>query len=146
MKPLRELLFERHRQAEPKLDAVRRRVVATLAPHANTAGFQHSAPKMLLSLAILRRAWLELIWPCRRAWASLAALWLVVLAANIQMKATSPSMPAARSAPTHEVAHAFQEQRRILAELLPPVKPLPIHAPRPDARPRSDRPTLFKAC
>ena len=138
MKTPREILLERHRQAEPKLDAVRRKALAAL-PGAEDAARAHPE-------GMLKKVWLELIWPSRRAWAGMAALWLAVLAANLEMKATSPPVPAVRSAAGRELVHAFEEQRRLLAELLPPPSPPPAVPTRPNARPRSERPTGFKGC
>jgi hypothetical protein len=74
----------------------------------------------------------------------MAALWLVVLAANLEMKATT-NVPAVRSAHTRELARAFEERQRLLAELLLPVGPPPAAAARSNPGPRSERLTLFKA-
>lgn len=137
MKTPREILFARHRHAGPKLDEVRRNALATLQPRRSEG----------LSIgAVLGRAWLELIWPSRRAWAAMAVLWLGVLVANLEMKATSRSVPAQRSAPTRELVQAFQAQQRMLAELLPPAQPPSVQAPRLSPRPRSERPLPLKAC
>src|SRR5260221_7112189 len=110
MKTPREILFERHHQAGPGLDAVRQKALDALpAPEDITRA--HPG-------AVLKKVWLELIWPSRRAWAGMAALWLAVLAANLEMKATSLAVPATRSAAGRELVRAFEEQRRLLAELL----------------------------
>jgi hypothetical protein len=145
MKTPREILFERHRQAEPKLDAVRRKALASLpaagsviSPHSNTRAAFHRAR------AALRKAWLELIWPSRRVWAGMAVIWLVVLAANLEMKTTT-NVSAVRSAHTRELARAFEERQRLLAELLLPASPPPATPARSDPGPRSERLTLFKA-
>jgi len=89
MKTPREILLERHRHAEPRLDAVRRKALATLAAsgranQAHLASAQGSGGAVKGAAAMLKKAWLELIWPSRRAWAGMAALWLVVLAANVE--------------------------------------------------------------
>lgn len=146
MKTPREILFERHRQAEPKLDAVRRKALAALPvagsvnnAHFNTRAAFHPAR------AVLRKTWLELIWPSRRVWAGMAVIWLGVLAANLEMKATSTTVPAVQSAHTRELAWAFEERQRLLAELLVPVSPPPAAAARFNPGPRSERLTLSKA-
>lgn len=146
MKTPREILFERHRQAEPKLDAVRRKALAALptAGSVNKAHFNiraafHRAPD------VLRKSWLELIWPSRRAWAGFAILWLAMLVANLEMKATSTTVPAGQSARTPALARAFEEQQRLLSELFLPVSPPPAARTRSDSSPRSQRVTLFKA-
>lgn len=148
MRTPREMLFARHRQAEPKLDAVRQRALAALqAPAPRPAAApRHRAGQWLGTM--LRTAWWELIWPARRAWAGLAVLWLAVLGANLEMNATSPGVPAGRSTPPRELARAFEEQRRVLAELLPAAQTPPpptVHPPQPADRPRSERSATSKA-
>lgn len=141
MKTPREILFERHRQAEPRLDEVRRQALAELTAASREDGLRRSRSERLL-----KKIWLELIWPSRRAWAGMAALWLALLAANFGMKATAASSTAGRSAHRGELVQALEEQRRLLAELLPISKPPPVEPPRPGSRPRSQRVALFKNC
>ena len=141
MKTPREILFERHRQAEPRLDEVRRQALAKLTTASREKGLRQSR-----SEGLLKKIWLELIWPSRRAWAGMAALWLALLAANFGMKATATSSPAVRSARSGELVQALEEQRRLLAELLPATKPQPAEPPRPGSRPRSQRVVPFKNC
>jgi hypothetical protein len=138
MKTPREILFERHRQSEPRLDVVRRKALALL-PVAKDAA--RAYPE-----AVLKKVWLELIWSSRRSWAGMAAIWLAVLAANLEMNATSQAVPAVRSVGGREWVQGFEEQRRLLAELLPPLSPPPATLAPANARPRSERPTLFKGC
>jgi hypothetical protein len=146
MKTPGEILFERHRQTDPRLDAVRRNALDVLAASESAAALQSSRREGLWIGAVFREVWLELVWPSRRAWAGMAALWLVVLTANLEMKAAFPAAPAVRSAPARELAQAIEEQRRLLAELLPPLKPSPPAPARPGPRPRSERPAILKAC
>lgn len=152
MKTPREILFQRHRQVEPKLDAVRRKALAMLpmseesiGTRLEISGSRQGVYSFHRAVGVLRKAWLELIWPSRRMWAGMAALWLVVLAANLEMKATSTTVPAVRSAHTRELARAFQEQQRLLAELLLPVNPPSAAPARSAPGPRSEQMTLFKA-
>jgi hypothetical protein len=55
------------------------------------------------------------------------------------MKATFRAVPVVRSAPVREVVQALEEQRRLLAELLPPTEPPAtqpeIRNPKPETRP-----------
>ncbi len=163
MKTPREILFERHRQAEPRLDAVRQKALAVLRSSESVDALQpghgagpfkrrtQNAERGIMRAtrqvgAVLRKAWLELVWPSRRAWAGIAALWLVVLAANLEMKATFPAAPAVRAAPTRELVQAMEEQRRLLAELLQPPSAPPAEPPRPSPRPRSERVGTNSAC
>ena len=152
MKTPREILFERHRQAEPRLDEVRRQVLAELAEAGSTEALRRGRSEGLLKrsvdnakFGILKKIWLELLWPSRRAWAGIAVLWLALLAANFGMKATATSSTAARSH-KGELVQAVEEQRRLLAELLPPTKPQPAEPPRPGSRPRSQRVVPYKNC
>jgi hypothetical protein len=153
MKTLREVLLERYRQAEPRLDEVRRRALAELTQAGSTEALGRSCSEGLLKrrvddaeCGILKKIWLELIWPSRGAWAGMAALWLGLLAANFGMKATATTSTAARSAHRGELVQAIEEQRRLLAELLPATKPQPAEPPRPGSRPRSQRVVPFKNC
>ena len=141
MRTPREILFERHRQAEPRLDEVRRQALAKLKAASSEEGLRQSR-----SEGLLKKIWLELIWPSRRAWAGMAALWLALLAANFGMKATATFSTAGRSAHRGELVQALEEQRRLLAELLPATTPQPAEPPRPGSRPRSQRVAPFKNC
>jgi hypothetical protein len=144
MKTPREILFEHHRHATPRLDALRREVLAAHTVPANANALPPT--RLVLIQQVFSKVWLELIWPSRRAWAGLVALWLGILAANLQLKATLPSAPTARAAPAADVVQAFAEQRRVLAELLPPLKPPTTQTPRSAADRRSQRPVAFKCC
>lgn len=157
MKTPREVLLARHTQAEPRLDEIRRKVLAAMpttgSESLNTAELSPRAAGRRSggAPAWLRKAWLELIWPSRRAWAGMAALWLAVLAMNIQMKATSPTTPAQGSVPLQALVRGWEQQQRLLAELLPSgnstaSEPRAIRPPRPNPRPRSEGPVRFKAC
>jgi len=64
----------------------------------------------------VRLAFLELIWPCRRFWTGLAAVWILILAANVSLNEHSPAM--AKSGPSSEMIMTLKDQQTILAELL----------------------------
>ena len=83
------------------------------------------------------RAWL---WPCPQAWAGLAAAWCVILGLHVAFEKGSPSS-IHRPAPTSaQVCLAFEEQRRLLAELSPPRRLVTAPAVQPfRPRPRSSR-------
>ena len=144
----RDILFERHRPVEPRLDALRRKVLAErLGEQSPCLGRNtRNVRAAWQARDLLRRAWLGLVWPSRHAWAGMGALWLVIVAANLHMKAASPAVPLARAEPAAALAQAFAEQRRVLAELLPPAKPRDIQAARPGAGRRSEHLRPFKAC
>lgn len=75
--------------------------------------------------------WHDVIWPCRRIWTGMAAVWVVILAANVSLHEQSPAI--AKSGPSTEMIMALKDQQRILAELLPD------HSTPPDA----DRQKIF---
>ena len=64
----------------------------------------------------LHNCWRELIWPCRRIWTGLAAVWIFILAANVSLNEHSPAI--AKSGPTSEMTMTLKDQQKILAELL----------------------------
>jgi hypothetical protein len=95
----------------------------------------HSLPaKFLLT------AWFELIWPARRIWAGLAAVWVTLAIFNFTQGGGREVMVATATVPAAEVRLAFQEQQRLLAEILgPPLAAAVAEPPRRGPQPRSDR-------
>lgn len=115
MKTPRELLFERHRASEAKLDSLRREVLSVVAKDRHSAsrktkGFNPAEIPSLL--------WRELVLPCRRVWMGLAAVWLVILALNFAARDTSPTLAKSSPPPSPEMLAAVQNQKRLLAEML----------------------------
>ncbi len=144
MKTPREILFERHQAALPKLYAVRRQALATLSMRktASSPDDRFGAA----TVALLETLWLELFWRPRRAWTVLTALWLVLLAANLQLRSSARESPATHNG-GGDVARAVEEQRRVLAELMRATESSPRAQAinRPPGR-RSEGPGNFKAC
>jgi len=140
MKTPREILLARHQAATPKLDAIRR---ATLEGLNNEATKAQRGPASLVALffGCSQKLWRELIWPCRRTWAGLAALWIAIVAFNSAQADSSQMITAKSKTPPGEVRLAFQEQRRVLEELIGPTHPSNPAAPphRPNTQPRSER-------
>jgi hypothetical protein len=60
--------------------------------------------------------WHDVIWRCRRIWAGLAAVWVVILAVNFFLRVQSPAI--VQSGPSAEMILTFKDQQKILAELL----------------------------
>ncbi len=89
---------------------------------------------------VLLKCWRELVWPCRRAWAGLAAAWLVLCVVNAWLTtAARPMMATATSAVSGRL-QLIEEQRRVLVELTGPNEPLSTgHAQRLKPQPRSER-------
>jgi hypothetical protein len=135
MKTPREILLNRHRAAQPKLDAIRKHV---LAEHAPARGA--SPPVNLTSLA--RQFWAEVIWPARRVWLGFAAAWLVIAALNLASRETRLPTASNASAPAPEALLALREQRKLLSQLLEPGA-APSAAPAAGRLPRSQNLSNF---
>ncbi len=107
MKTPREVLLNRHRAIEPKLDEIRRSVCASgrrAAPRPSVWAPLFALPALL---------WRELIFPSRRMWAALSAAWMVLIVLNVAQRDKS-TLPVGAPAP---VMLSFQEQQRIMREL-----------------------------
>jgi hypothetical protein len=61
-----------------------------------------------------------LLWPHPRAWAGLAAVWILILAVNFSMRDPSPVRAEKSSPPSPEVIVELRQQQRMLAELIGP--------------------------
>src|SRR6187455_2216639 len=113
MKTPRELLLERHRAANPKLDAIRRRLFATTPIGSEREyGFTRFAARCRAFFGIPRIAW-----------AALLTTWAIIFALNVASSEAVPSRETgarktAQRSP--EITKALREQRRLLAELMGP--------------------------
>jgi hypothetical protein len=139
MKTPREILLEQHRAAVPRLDAIRREVVRELNNEdAKTQSFPSSfAP---LRLCCSNKIWLELIWPCRRIWAGLAATWILIFAFNFSQRDPAERMARKSPPPSSEMMLTFTQQQRLLAELIGPNEPQAVEPPKTfSPRPSSER-------
>jgi hypothetical protein len=115
LKTPREILLKRHQATAPKLDAIRREVLVELN-HKDTKERSWTDNFVTLCLVGSKQLWLELIWPCRRIWTGLAAVWVFILAANISLREHSPAI--IKSGPSSEMIMTLKDQQKILAELL----------------------------
>ncbi len=84
-----------------------------------------------------RIVWGELIRPSRYAWAGMAALWVAMLAINGQLS-DHRNNAGVRAASSQEMIQAWEEQKRVLAELTRPAFLAPVQPPNLP-RPRSQR-------
>jgi anti-sigma factor RsiW len=83
--------------------------------------------------------WAEVIWPARHAWSGIAAVWLLLWALNWERPTVLKAGAATAQPPTPLMLQAMAEQRRLLAELLPPAKTSASESPPPNPQPRSER-------
>lgn len=132
MKTPRDLLLEKHRAAEPRLDALRQSVLRQAAAPA-----RGERPAAKLSFG--QQVWAELILPVRRIWAGLAAAWAVIVVMNVLGGDTRAPALAQQTPAAPEVLIAFQESSRLLAEENAPPVLAPAEPPRFVPRPRSER-------
>jgi hypothetical protein len=95
---------------EEILDAARNATVSIATPRPTPHGL----------LATLRRYLSPLLRPQPAAWASLAAVWVVIITLNIASHDDSPQARASRAAAvvSPEALQALQQQRLLLAELV----------------------------
>ena len=145
MKTPRDILLERQRAAEPKLDAIREAVISEL--HQHDAEPQRW-PRALMSW-LLRGSnplWRELILPSHRIWTGLAAVWLLLLLINVSLRDPVSSVT---GQPVHSpaVMMSWQVQQRWMDELLadrsaPPEADRPPNAP---PRPRTEENEMMAA-
>ncbi len=119
MKTPRDILLERHRATEPKLDAIRREVMAAQLNNQETKEQSQRSSFVAWFLCCSNKFWLELILPSRRIWAGLAAVWVLMIAVNVSLRDHSPGM-AMKSAPAPAMILSFQQQERMLSELIGP--------------------------
>ena len=62
--------------------------------------------------------WLELIWPCRRFWAGLAAVWIALFIFNVSQRDKLELAARRLPPPSPEAIMAWRQQERLLAELI----------------------------
>jgi hypothetical protein len=139
MKTPRNILLARHQAAAPKLDALRCVVMAKLN---NQETKKPSVPASLVAslLGGPNKLWQELVWPARRIWAGLAAVWIGIFAVNFSQRDPAPVMAAKSSSP--QMMLTFRQQERLLAELTGPGEPSVAEPPKNKTtapRPRSER-------
>jgi hypothetical protein len=123
MKNPRDILLERHRSTAPKLDAIRREVVE-VAADVN----RRKQPVRELTFAAtlakaIRLSFLELVWPCRRTWAALAAVWIALFIFNVSQRDKSELAVRKLPPPSPEAIMAWRQQEKLLAELIGPSAP-----------------------
>jgi len=110
---------------------------ASLAHHAPRT--THHAPPSPSLLSTIHHQLSTLLWPHPVAWAGLAAVWLVILGINLTTRDASQMVAKHASPVSPQVFMAFQEQERLLSELLGPRETPVAERPKPRLpRPRSE--------
>lgn len=127
MKTPRQILFQKHAASMPKLDRLRAEVLRQHGPR--TKALSRFRERNFAALAV-EKLWAELIWPCRRVWAGLAAVWFVLL--GFQLGAHSPETPP-HATSAAALATALEQRRQLLAELFRPTPVAPPPKPPPQA-------------
>ncbi len=82
--------------------------------------FTFAATTLRRLLSTLNAQLSTLLWPHPRAWAGLAAVWILILAVNFSMRDPSPVMAERSAPPSPEVVAELRQQQRMLAELIGP--------------------------
>jgi len=102
MKTLREVLLEKHRRVEPKLDAIREQVNAGLAAgNTDTPGrSKQMAREWQPDASAFQIGWRQLLWSLRWHLAGLSAAWLVVMALSLDSTPAPASRVARQEAPS----------------------------------------------
>ena len=97
----------------------------------------HSRPSLFSTLNYQLST---ILWPHPVAWAGLAAVWLVILGLNHTTRDALPRLAKGSLPAAPQVFMAFQEQERVLAELIGPRETPVAERPKPaPPRPRSER-------
>jgi hypothetical protein len=80
----------------------------------------------------------DMVWPCRRIWAGLATVWLVLLGVNLTQH--DPGRTEARKTqPSPEMVRAYLAQEGFLVELRRPARKAEVKRPKPAVtEPRSE--------
>lgn len=130
MKTPRQILFQKHESSVLKLDRLRAEVLRQ--QWARSAEPAPSRGRNLIAVAA-EKLWAELIWPCRRVWAGLAVVWIVLLGVQLDTPWSPEAAPRVTS--SADLAAALEQRRQLLAELFRPPPP-PAEPPKrpPQAR------------
>ena len=129
MKPPIEILFERHRGATPKLDNIRRTVIAGMAQAEpqDAAGVSPQPDKSPSGPVSFRDFVLSIRWHL----AAISAAWILVALLNLDLSsAPVPDVAKASKPLPGELLTAWRENRRQVLELLelPVVEQTPTDA------------------
>ena len=112
---------------------------------AATAGHPSRAARHSF-LSTLNAQLSTLLWPHPRAWAGLAAVWLVILAVDFSARDRPPAVAEKSASPSPEVMVELRQQQRLLAELIGPRDPSDADRSKSFVpHPRSEHAEMFVA-
>jgi hypothetical protein len=126
MKTPRDILLERHQAAIPKLDTIRHDVLNAEFKVGQASRLSLSSIFFQMETGwkpVLRLLWRELIIPCRRTWAGLAAVWMALFIFNVSQRDESELAARKLPPPSPEAIMAWRQQEKLLAELIGPSAP-----------------------
>jgi hypothetical protein len=130
MKTPREILLNRHRSAAPKLDAVRETALAEAFTRTEQNADQPAEIRAPFAIRVAQVLWRELIFPCRRIWAGLAAVWMLILVLNMPAGEKHTQLAQIASPPDKQVLAVLREQKEMLAQFIEPMMPSPAIRPK----------------
>jgi hypothetical protein len=120
MKHPRDVILDRHRHAEPRLNAVRSAVLSlSQTQHADPDSPAEENRRFVLA-QVATAFWRELILPCRRTWIGFAAIWVFLAVVNFQMQPTHSAQfsSVTANALTPEIRAQLIRQYELRASLL----------------------------
>ena len=134
MKTPREILLQRHQAAEPKLDAIREKVV--------WEGRRVAVPesKVTDKATLPTRHWREFFFSLRWHLAGMGAAWLLILVLNLNVghsTTLTSAVPAAKIPPPQIILASLRENRRELLQVIQPAESREVQPPK--LFPRSER-------
>ena len=134
MKSPREILLGHHRAMAPKLDVMRMALMSKVnAAGAQAPGLADGSPSLWLHC--VKTLWRELIFPSRRIWTGLAAIWLLIFIINLSQRGPVSGVTGQPLQPGGGMM-SWQTQQRWMDELLvdrssPPKSDPRYGAPKP---------------
>jgi hypothetical protein len=135
-KTLREHLMARDAAAAPRLDAMREALVANLATEATRLERRESPGAGFAPTTVLRALWRELVQPYRGSWATVAAVWVLLLGAT-RWESAGEERPRLTEAEFASLLSGLRESRSFAMEtggarenVAVPIEPQSVESPK----------------